>query len=262
MARLVPIEHIAHDGAGRINRSARHFGCDLFLKMGVEALERTVGEIAHLQRAESLVEPFETQAALGEPLVRALQIAFDLRGREARLVAGRGKLDRLAWQVTARHDGILDKGLLPALDDPLLQTSGQHEGILDIVGCRRILAIAVDEFLEDGGGVRRVGILVVEATNDKERLAGRCQQGRKRSAHTRERIVVWEYSQLGEKRCRRIVGIGSGECGAREIARNGNIAGCGGERHRMSIVREHNVGRQDRKIAAVKASVIAHVQRT
>ena len=250
--------------------------------MGVEALERTVGEIAHLQRAESLVEPFETQAALGEPLVRALQIAFNLRGREARLVdhlpchyawqhdkralrrrhlAGHGKLDHLAWQVAARHDGILDKGLLPALDDPLLQTSGQHEGILDVVGCGRILAIAVDEFLEDGGGIRRVGILVVEATNDKERLARRCQQGCKRSAHTRERIVVWEYSQLGEERCRRIVGIGSGECGAREIARNGNIAGCGGERHRVSIVCEHDIGRKSREIAAAGAPFCAHVQR-
>ena len=29
----------------------------------------------------------------------------------------------------------------------------------------------------------------------------------------------------------------------------------------MSIVREHNVGRQDRKIAAVRAPVIAHAQR-
>ena len=98
LMRFVPIEHIAHDGTSGVERSARHLRSDLFLEMGIEALERTMGEIAHLQRAEALIEPFEAQTTLSEPLVRAFQIAFNLRGREARLV------DHLAGHYARQHD--------------------------------------------------------------------------------------------------------------------------------------------------------------
>ena len=149
-----------------------------------------MGEVAHLFRAERLVEFVEAQAAQREPLLGAFQVAFDLRCGKARLAHHNAALPaarqhelapiRLRHaphirRLNARayllariaHARVFIERLFAALQHALLKRFGERKRVVDIVGVGGVGSIAIDEFLHNGGGIGGRGVFVVQAALDE-----------------------------------------------------------------------------------------------
>ena len=170
-----------------------------------------MGEVAHLFRAERLVELVETKAAQREPLLGAFQIAFDLRCGKARLAHHNAALPaarqherasiRLRHAAHIRHLNarayllarvaharVFIECLFATLQHAHLERFGQRERVIDIVGVSGVSSIAINEFLHHGSGIGGRGVFVVQAALDEHACASRTHAARERLAGTQERL--------------------------------------------------------------------------
>ncbi len=82
LQRLMTRKHVGHELSRLRKQLRRHLRLAQILgHMLIEAVQRVMREVSHLKRPEPLVQVVQAQTPLSEPLVRALQIAFNLGRR-------------------------------------------------------------------------------------------------------------------------------------------------------------------------------------
>ena len=235
--------------------------------MPVEAAERIVGEIAHLSRPEALVDIVKAQPALGKPLIRALQVAFNLRRRQAGAIEHppAGKHARQHHQRPARvghlprprpgdalfHQrhgvnrgaaAVAEQGILATQEHALLQRLRQGIGVVDVVGVGGVGAIAVHKLLQHDARVGGLGGSVVERALQHKAGARQVFAGEEVAPHSGKIVIDGRQAQLRQQARCRILGIGSTIRGAVEVSDDGKLARARGHPRRRALIAHEHVG--------------------
>ena len=187
---FVVFEHASHKLTRSRQRAFFHLRPNAFLKAPVEIFEHAMGEVAHLFRAERLVEFVEAKATKREPLLGAFQIAFDLRCGKARIAHHNAALPAARQHELApirlrhaphirrlnahayplariAHARIFIERLFATLQHAHLKRFGKRKRVIDIVGVGGVGPIAIDEFLNHSGGIGGRGVFVVQTALDE-----------------------------------------------------------------------------------------------
>ena len=221
-------------------------------------------EVAHLQGAELLVQRLGAQAALHEPKVRAGQIAFDLRGRKAgprRLAVlpparqhhqgtplGPNRPDGRAFDLRGnrlfapRDAKVLVQAFLAAFQHAAPQRGREQVGVVDVVGRRRVVPIAVHQLLDDHGGIRGFGCGVEEAPLDHQLRRGNPFERVELAACLGQRVVGLSDAQLAQKRRARVLAVGHRAACVRHVAEHEHVARTGRQGGRERQVADEHVG--------------------
>ena len=244
--------------------------------MLIEAVQRVMREVAHLKRPEPLVQVVQAQTPLSEPLVRALQIAFDLGRRKARLVEHlpalqhtrkhheRARLRRHrtrqrrldARRLRRRHIGeriVGAQGIFAAQQHPVLQTFGKRIRVVDILGGRGVVPVAIDELLQHHARVCRVGGRIVEAALEDQLIGCSVLEREERTAHAGKRRIGALHAKMLEQHPGSILGIGRRVGGACQVRHHAHLARAASQRRRRVLIGHQHIGRaKGRAIATAR----------
>ena len=267
LQRLMALKHVGHELSRLREQLRRHLRlAQIIGQMLIEAVQRVVGEIAHLKRPEPLVQIVQAQTPLGEPLVRAFQVAFDLGRRKARFVkhlpalqharkhhkrtrfgrhrARQRRLDACRHRRRLGSKRIVGaQGVLAAQQHPPLQMLGKRIRVLDVLGGRRVGSIAVHELLQHHARIRGVGGRVVETTLQDQLVGCNVLQREERAAHTRKRRVGALHAQMLQQHPRSIFGVCRRIGRACQIGRYAHLARAVSQRRRRVLIGHEHIGR-------------------
>ena len=266
LQRLMALKHIGHELSRLRKQLRRHLRLAQILgQMLIEAVQRVVREVAHLKRPEPLVQVIQAQTPLSEPLVRALQIAFDLRRRKARLIehlpalqharkhhkrtrlrrhrARERRLDTRCHRRRRIGQRIVGaQGIFAAQQHPVLQMLGKRIRVVDVLGGRRVVPIAVDELLQHHARIRGVGGRVVEAALENQLVGCTVLQREERATHAGKRRIGALHAKMLEQHPGGVLGIGRRIGGACQIGRHEHLARAASQRRRRVLAGHQHIG--------------------
>ena len=278
LQRLMTRKHVGHELPRLRKQLQRHLRLAQVLgHMLIEAVQRVVREVAHLKRPESFVQVVQAQTPLSEPLVRALQIAFDLGRRKARLVEhlpalqharkhhertrfGRHRtrqrrLDARRFRRRRIRQRIVGaQGIFTAQQHPVLQMLGKRIRVVDVLGGRGVVPITVDELLQHHARVRGVGGRIVEAALEDQLIGCSVLEREERTAHAGKRRIGALHAKMLEQHPGSILGIGRRIGGACQVGRHEHLARAAPQRRRRALIGHQHIGRtKDGAIATARS---------
>ena len=278
LQRLMTRKHVGHELPRLRKQLRRHLRLAQVLgHMLIEAVQRVVREVAHLKRPESFVQVVQAQTPLSEPLVRALQIAFDLRRRKARLVehlpalqharkyhertrlrrhrTRQRRLDARRFRRRRIRQRIVGaQGIFTAQQHPVLQTLGKRIRVVDVLGSRGVVPIAVDELLQHHARVRGVGGRIVEAALEDQLIGCSVLEREERTAHAGKRRIGTLHAKMLEQHPGGVLGIGRRIGGACQVCRHEHLARAAAQRRRRVLIGHQHIGRtKDGAVATARS---------